>query len=52
MDVVPDRGLVDFIGSRDVEEKKADTSQVLDADKEGKEEETDVWRDIAGALNR
>ena len=48
MDVVPDNGLVDSIERvEDVEEKKVDTSQILD-----NEEETDVWRDIADALNR
>ena len=44
MDVAPDSGLVDFIG---LEEKKVvDTSQVVD-----KEGETDVWSDIADALD-
>ena len=45
MDVVPERGLVDLIESTDVKEKKVDTSQVLD------KEETDVWQEIADALN-
>ena len=44
MDVVPDRGLLDFIES--LQEKKVDISQVVD-----KEKETDVWSGIADALN-
>ena len=48
MDVVPDGGLVDFIESLNVEEKKVDTLQVVDKE----EEETDIWQDIADALNR
>ena len=44
MVVVSDNGFVDFI--------EVHTSEILDADRGEKVEETDVSRDIAGALNR
>ena len=47
MDVVPDRGLIDFIDGLDV--KGRDTS--LNTNVCEKEEETDVWQDIPDALN-
>ena len=48
-----DKDLFAFVDSLDVKEKKVDTSQVLDAKVCNKDEkESDVWSDIAVALNR
>ena len=55
MDVVPEKGLFDFLdglGKGEDEEKEVGTSQVSTFAKEKEEEkETDVWSDIAGALD-
>ena len=55
MDVVPDKGLLDFLdglGKGEDGEKEVDTSQVSTFAKEKEEEkETDVWSDIVDALD-
>ena len=51
MDVVPDRGLLDFIDGLDVKEKDTSLNTKVCDKEEEKEEETDVWQDIAYALN-
>ena len=55
MDVVPDKGLLDFLdilGKGEHEEKEVCTLQVSTFAKEKEEEkETDVWSDIVDALD-
>ena len=51
MDVIPDRGLLDFIDGLDVKAKDTSLDTKVCDKEEEKEEETDVWQDIADALN-
>ena len=51
MDVVPDRDLFDFIDGLDAKEKDTSLNTKVWNKEEEKDEETDVWQDIADALN-
>ena len=51
MDVVPDRDLLDFIDGLDVKEKGTSLNTKVCDKEEEKAEETDVWQEIADALN-
>ena len=51
MDVASDGDLYDFIESFDVKERKEDSLQDTQTRVEKEEEETNVWQDIADALD-